>query len=771
MEINLNTTIRQLREAGLISNATRNSLHRGRLYTLRDILNYIQGDVTRLLALRSLGQQKLEEVKNVLQTYYYPIRDTPSKVRWETTIKELYARNLISVRSFHSFEQANLLTIEDIVLYANGNPQRLLTLRNFGRKSLTEIGPLLDKFPIDKEEIDREDDAQEGSRETKIFASPMQQTLIERSFHRISQRLSERASKIWVANFPTYQEVIPFFYKPLSEYRDLCPGQYMKKTQMELFGFIQRFASDFQTILKLSPHDALSREVAETFPFLDYKQLAFAVHLCEVNQSQPLFFVLYIYLRKSDNRTDYVYSLLNGIRDDNFHSLTEAGKILHLTRERVRQLSVKKLTIPFELADHKDWANYAPLFALSYITELSPKYRMTHEEEQLPFGFDIFSRLLTLVASFRRFQAQGKSILVSERLLSSWDFEQVLEHINHIFHAQYSRDMDFRLRDLTEGVPGDLMDEALGLLSYVVSEAYSCQISEDGVFTIEQNRIDVAQEIYDILYKNGRPMHIEEIFTVFKNLYPEHRYEDSKYLRPYIHKHPHIRPIGNTSTYTLDSWNVYSGGVRDRLREVLSESHEPLPIDDIVKRVLEVVPYTNRASILSSMDSSDFVPYKPDRWGLADRQYDTIFQRNQVGRQRKAFDERFDEFKEFVETYHRFPFSTGGETEGMLSRWLNNVRRGIITTTSEQKEHLEKTLQSYRELHYCESVSEQKCLEKCNEYREYIEANYELPTRQANEELYSWMYKMKREFNGLTENSRHYLKQLFDYVQSYGFNI
>lgn len=67
---------------------------------------------------------------------------------------------------------------------------------------------------------------------------------------------------------------------------------------------------------------------------------------------------------------------------------------------------------------------------------------------------------------------QGKSLLVSNELLRGWDFEEVLEKMDTIFHDRYTRDTDFHLKNIIGDIPDASRDDALGLLGYIAAEAY-----------------------------------------------------------------------------------------------------------------------------------------------------------------------------------------------------------------------------------------------------------------------------------------------------------
>ena len=60
-----------------------------------------------------------------------------------TSIEYLAEEKLISARTYHVFKYYKILTIGDILSYIDGDVERLLRLRNFGRKSLLEVNKLL----------------------------------------------------------------------------------------------------------------------------------------------------------------------------------------------------------------------------------------------------------------------------------------------------------------------------------------------------------------------------------------------------------------------------------------------------------------------------------------------------------------------------------------------------------------------------------------------------------------------------------------------------
>ena len=63
----------------------------------------------------------------------------------DTTIKDLYDWGQISVRTANSLHYAGMETLGE-VLNSIDTPMDLLSIRNFGRKSYTEMEPILNKM-------------------------------------------------------------------------------------------------------------------------------------------------------------------------------------------------------------------------------------------------------------------------------------------------------------------------------------------------------------------------------------------------------------------------------------------------------------------------------------------------------------------------------------------------------------------------------------------------------------------------------------------------
>ena len=168
--------------------------------------------------------------------------------------------------------------------------------------------------------------------------------------------------------------------------------------------------------------------------------------------------------------------------------------------------------------------------------------------------------------------------------------------------------------------------------------------------------------------------------------------------------------------------------------------------------------------------AKEFVAFKGGFFGLSSKKYSSKYIPAEPER-RYTFNERLKMLTEFIATYHRFPYTGGGNLEQSLQRWLYNVENNQLEFTKSQKNKLETALQPFRDSHFPENETEERFLENCEQYKDHIEKEYELPTRSTNIELYDWMKRAKESYNSYIDNRRYYLTQLFNYIQSLGFDL
>jgi hypothetical protein len=229
-----------------------------------------------------------------------------------------------------------------------------------------------------------------------------------------------------------------------------------------------------------------------------------------------------------------------------------------------------------------------------------------------------------------------------------------------------------------------------------------------------------------------------------------------------------------TSCYALDSWEgIYFGSIRDLLVDLLSASDIPLHIDNLYKSVIVHYPNTSKSSLSATMQSDNlqrFVDFEGGFFGLTSKNYPEEYV-EETSSQRYPFEERLQMFKDFVETYHRFPNSIGGELEASLQRWFYRASADGLGVTEDQKKKLDEIAKGFDELGYPRTSTEHEFLLRCQEVKKYIRQNHALPSNSKAPELWSWLRRSVENYDSYTDKRRRYMTDLLNDILSFGFSI
>ena len=807
MEFNLDTTIKELHELGIISVRTYNSLHYAGMETLGEILDNIETPMD-LLNLRNFGRKSYTEVDAILNQM---IREHKAVVPEQKEAKfAALGETIIGIIT----DAYNVVTAGDTEVKAYlqaAHPQpcdmhelvmgdldnMLVVVEEYTLNENLEIRHSYKEFielVLNKMEyVQKAENAiyVEYKRKSlnlaikmenfsyeqisKYFLSPIARDYLEKSYQaQLESSLSVRSKNFSAKFLPHFADLIKYADEPLASYRNICPGQSMMKTLTEIFQFNQKFKREFDRVSKLSDDEIQTEFLKRDYPFLMNRQRQFVFDFIKEHNHAPLFFLMYHYLRLSENRSNKIYCLLNGIFDGKKRTYYEIADAMNLSRERVRQIVYGTIEVQESaLANNDGWDYYNGLFDLPFIYEKTEGYVRLKEVEHLPADFEVFASLVKLKADFKAEDVEGHTILMNNKY-SDLKLTDCLDTLFSIIDVKYSADTYVPIDNVLFTVPEQLRPAMKVLIKHITTEIYNVQITEDEKLYLPQNYIDIAEELYDILDKKGEPMHVEDIFKEFKTRYPDHKFTDPLQIKSYLFKHKHIKAVGKTSCYALDSWEgVYFGSIRDLLVDLLSDSDVPLHIDNLYDGVTGHYPNTTKASVAATMEDENFqrfVEFEGSYFGLTSKEYSAEFvPASSV--QRYSFEDRFQMFKDFIETYRRFPSYNGGDKEASLMRWYYNVTTEVLSMTDEQRTMFNDTLKRYDELGIPRYATESEFLLKCQDVKDYIRQHHALPTNREAPELYAWLRRSRDNYDSYTDKRRQYMTDLLNYVLSFGFSI
>lgn len=803
----LDTTIKSLLEKEVISTRTYNCLTSAGYNTINDIMLSINSP-EELLKLPKFGKKSFFEMSSV----FYRVINNPAPTTAEDSTDEVsklhnsidriietsYQETLEKYKNYSNnissrFSSGNILhraIVQDfnIVLRIDSSLdlEHNIELRQAFLYFISNVIAKLDEnalsnstlYPIYKNiETEVRVSINSFSRFEKAhYFMPFDlHKYINDLYNRMCEsNLSVRARNFQTQYLPTFEEIIKYFDEPEQKYNSICPGKIMKKTLSEIFIFNQKFKRLYLSIEDKTQDELEDLKIKHIYPFLISTQRAFVRSFMSAYGHVPLFYIINEYFRISDERADKIFSLRYGLFDNHRRTLEEIAKAYGLTRERIRQISASKKIFKKVISSYSsEISAYSGFFSLPFICETSFEYIEIKNKEKLSFDFNTFAAFLDILADdFKIVEIQGQTVAINKKSsLAFLDINKLTSTLDTLSKSRFSQETRIPLTSISNNINDDVK---IDFLRRIVVDFFNLTLENDQI-VFQQNFVDISEILYNILKENGSPMNVPDLFKELKIAYPEIQYNEPNQIKPFLYKHEHIRSIGKQSLYGLDSWkNLYFGTIRDLMFEIISASDEPVHIGEIYEKVVEYYPETNIKSISSSIQSDTFnrfTIFQDGYVGVKDRDYIQDFQEKHIF-QRASFAERMKKFREFVETYHRFPLSNGGEEEASLRRWYYNVENCIVDAPNEELlDEFLNMIENYNKSGIPRTGYESQFYDLCEKYKSYINTHYTLPTLKNGSELYWWLKRSRENFDSYIDHRREYLINLLQYISSLGFEV
>ena len=806
MKYYFNSSLRSLLEQGAISTRTYNCLYSVGLESIADVIAY-SANANDFMRIKGFGLKSRQELANVLSNIkggpdvaiLHFAKDDSLLPDINKCYEQAYETVFSGEGIIEEFIRGKYPSWKDLLTgLKNGIAPLLKVVPDFTREQhillrtkyndyLQEVIRRASQQSLDIQDLERL--SAELSAQIDVFseyehAHYFMDKLQHERIEAVYQRMSEENLKVRARNFrkiylPSFENLITYFDLPLAAYRDICPGQSMHKTLKDIYDFTQKFKVVYRRLVVQTREEVLMADFEERYFYLMNEQRDFVKDFIAANSHAPLFYVVYHYLKQSQARVDKMFCLRHGVFDGKKCRLDDIALEFGVTRERVRQVLERPTTARNILDKYRqELRYYSVLLSSPFVCEQSDAYLRISAQEKFDYGFDAFAAILSIMSNFKIEEIHNSVVAINKTApIASVDLKKCVKSIERSVRQRYPCDTEIPLETVA-GVK--LTDDGLKeLMTYIVSAIFDHEVN-DGKVSFAQNSIDVAFELYQILAQKGSPMGIEELFTAFKQKYPDHKFTNINQLRPYVGTMAYakfkVKPIGNQSLYGLEDWdNIYFGSIRDLMSDTLNASDVPLHINDIFDAVVKYFPKTSVKSIDSSMQSDTrerFISFGKDLWGLKGKDYGVDYVVSPNSRKRNSFVDRLEAFRQFVDTNHRFPQSNNGEEEASLKRWYYNVENGIITPPSDDVLNQYKLMiEGYAGQRIPRTAYEVSFLEKCEAYKQFILTAHQLPTTHSNQELSYWFKHVKDNQYDSDDYRGRYLKDLTDFIRSYNFTI
>ena len=563
MQLNLDTTINALYKNGLISVRTINCLRYAGMNTMEDVLNYAE-DPEELLKLKNFGRKSYTEIepliRNVRQEHGAPSPQTANEMfemvgetigqMLREAYDSLFGEETEMTRYFKSVfpsvvELHSLLVTDDETLTKVREGFSMQENVEYRRVIVTYLDNAINRM-VDGKRADNDTYATykerhaELARKVEVFSYPEKveyfmsagaREFFKTHYDKMREKLSVRARNFLDHFAPNFQDLVPYFEAPLTDYKNLCPGQNMKHTLTEIFNFNQELKTEFDRYWQMSSDEVLLAMLKHSYPFLSSLERKFVCEHAKVYGVHPLFYLLYNYMRLSDVKNNKVFSLLYGIFDGQERTLNELAEAMSLTRERIRQIVSKKLEVhDNDLIKNDGWKSYDDLLTLPFITEETNEYQHLKEREHLRFDFRVFARLMQLLGDrdfeinvksnnrsieLLRFAAQYETEIV-RRKMPCIKVKDCIESLNQLVSSRYTNDTRIDVATSLGTMSNEEKADATKLMAYLAKEGLGLEVDEDNRVLVQKNHIDVAEDLYTILARKGEPMSVDDLFVAFK---------------------------------------------------------------------------------------------------------------------------------------------------------------------------------------------------------------------------------------------------------------
>ena len=534
----------------------------------------------------------------------------------ELSILTVRSRNLILSRLG---EKYNLL--EYVSIFIN-----YWNLRNAGIKSILEIKKISTKIGLLIEEYATNDifkvNSDTDARRTIIKhntigfktqfdkLSQIQKLQISEQFDFGFNKLSQR-SKNTVLRMLNNRSDISTYIDVFIE-TDLNPER-IKNAGIKTIAEINFLTSNIKNLI----NSLEKAEVSQNIEYVNFISKISIQKRISVNQlieyektfqnfQFPLFNIFINHFINSQNfkpRYLQVLNLLISSKYDTYNKFKLISCELNSSSERIRRLE----PILFEQAIHffQFEENFSDIlisrcgFKRHYYMEIETIKNSEKESCYPDINNEFFElALITLFSNthlfIRSLNFNKNIILVEKNLFDTFDFDSFNSIINSTnqkdrkfdHHVEFNSVITKFLKKCHDPVE---LNKILDICKVIINKFYSLKIYDEKIIFQSNKEKQLNEYLFEILERVGRPCHIDEIYTLGKELFPN-KFITHSQIRNNIRKNKQITFFGRSSVYGLKKWekegtSIKSGTIRNIVEELLFNQSSPTHISLILKYV------------------------------------------------------------------------------------------------------------------------------------------------------------------------------------------
>jgi len=351
--------------------------------------------------------------------------------------------------------------------------------------------------------------------------------------------------------------------------------------------------------------------------------------------------------------------------------------------------------------------------------------------------------------------------LVNIEIDNVFQFNDFVDDINKRLDERIEENYKFNfksyLSNFLTDASFDLLEQVTEITELIINKEFGIYLDLEDNIPFSRNSVKQAYEYaYEALKQIGKPSKVNEVTSKILELHPDYETDDAK-VRASMKRQNGFVPIGRKSVFGLKAWeseleNFKGGTIRSIVLEYLENHLEPQHISTITSYVLKFRPKSNEYSILQNLkldESGSFLFFKNSNVGLSSKNYDKsyILVSNENAVEKKSWEERYSDLKQFLNQNSRLPFSSGcPENETKLYRWykiqLGKSRKGDLD--SEKSTLIKDVFDKYEQNKTRRRRT--NVTDKYNELITFVMEQKRLPSanKEGEENLYQFFYKQRK---------------------------
>ena len=685
------------------------------------------------------------------------------------------------------------------VNYLFASQVKLLTIRNFGKKSYFElenvkqglidyvIRSCQDSQIVKACEIEEKNVQEVKKRSLKEIAGEDKYQLIVAKYDELLQTssLSVRARN----GIHSYEG--DFIEDFVHSHKDIkLLSKIGRKTAGEIQGFVDGFQSYIDEIIG---HDFSEEEKSLLLLKSKYGNFIdeYACDFYSERGSLPMFHIVENIIKeelKRNNKIQFLNYLLPMLKGGLPLTMEQIAEKCNLTRERVRQLCTKGIGYLYReiepskcddmyyykvVSQTEDWAYLTDKFKNEDVIKSSSVEEMLKQEN---CNFTVSIGLLIMLRIFdgqycvvgnrpydmntRSKSSWNNSFVVKKDLVEAFDFDDMRCTLERYFEEHDAEEqicqtveellLDFFMSSWKMFESSEV--EAVGtVVSEILMQEYGLIPDEELHFLIQGHKtLTAADVLFRILTEKYEPMTVDELYDILQTKH-SFKYKSPASIRGIVNSDDRLCMVGVDNLVALTEWeHIKLGSVREVIVQYLEQFDEPKPVHDIVGYVLRYRDTTEN-SIRSTMYSgSQFRQFDNGYFGLADKSYPD----EHLYAQSLEFKERVKEMECFLIQKKHFPFASSEDNSEINLRqwWLRNKSSDSLNDV--QQNEIKRIQDTYWYLPT--DKREVRWFSSFNQYREFVQEHDRRPSCYIEREksLSEWFAKAQNQFvdGELSEN-------------------